>query len=34
MYSNNEKPITRILDDTEYCKYLDLKLQEEVKEIY
>lgn len=32
MYNNNEKPITRILDDTEYCKYLDLKLKEEVEE--
>lgn len=30
--SNNEKPITRILDDEEYLKELNLKIQEELKE--
>ena len=30
--NNNEKPITRILDDEEYLQELNLKIQEELKE--
>ena len=30
--SNGEKPVTRILDDEEYLKELNIKLREEVKE--
>ena len=30
--SNNEKPITRILNDEEYLNELNLKIQEELKE--
>lgn len=29
---NNEKPITRILNDEEYLKELNIKIQEELKE--
>ncbi len=31
--NNNEEPITRVLDDSEYIKYLLLKLNEEVLEV-
>lgn len=32
MVNNNETPITRILDEAEYKKHLDMKLEEETKE--
>ncbi len=31
--NNNEIPITRILDDQEYKKYLEIKILEEQKEV-